>query len=97
MIWLRNGWSKLKLEARFSFTYDTEREAKAVVEAVSPDNAKVPQGLRVETVRSNCRLLAFVGCEKSFGTFLATLDDLSACISVAEKAFETVKAQKPTQ
>lgn len=84
----------MRLEARLSFAYETEREAEAVVEAVSPDNVKVPQGLSVETVRSDCRLLALVCCEKSLGTFLATLDDLLACISVAEKAFETVKAQK---
>ena len=84
----------MRLEAKLSFAYETEREAEAVVEAVSPDNVKVPQGLSIETVRNDCRLLAFVCCEKSLGTFLATLDDLLACISVAEKAFETIKAQK---
>ncbi|MDH5448768.1 MAG: KEOPS complex subunit Pcc1 [Candidatus Bathyarchaeota archaeon] len=84
----------MRLEARLSFAYETGREARAVVEAVSPDNVKTPQGLSVETVRSDCCLLALVRCEKSFGTFLATLDDLLACISVAEKAFETVKTQK---
>ena len=84
----------MRLEAKLSLAYETEKEAKAVVEAVSPDNVKVPQGLNVKTVRSDYRLLAFVCCEKSLRTFLATLDDLLACISVAEKAFEIIKAQK---
>ncbi len=84
----------MRLEAKLIFAYETEKEAETVVEAVSPDNAKVPQGLSVETVRSDYRLLALVFCERSLETFLATLDDLLACISVAEKAYETVKAQK---
>ena len=83
----------MRLEARLSFVYETEREAEAVVKAVSPDNMKVPAGLRVETVRNNCTLLASVQCEKSLETFIATLDDLLACISVAERAFRAVKAK----
>lgn len=82
------------LRAEFSLVYGTEVEAEAVVKAVSPDNVKVPSGLSVETRRSNSRLLASVSCEKTLETFIATLDDLLACISVAEKAFETVKAAK---
>lgn len=84
----------MKLEAKVSFMYDTEREAEAVVKAVSPDNVEVPSGLSVETVRRDRHLLALVHCEKSLETFIATLDDLLACISVVEKTFETVKALK---
>jgi len=84
----------LRLEAELFFVYETVREAEAVVKAVSPDNVEVPIGLKVETARSNCHLLAIVLCEKSLGTFIATLDDLLTCISVAEKTFDAVKAQK---
>lgn len=84
----------MKLEARLSFVYENEREAEAVVKAVSPDNVEVPPGLSVETIKSDCHLRAFVHCEKSLETFIATLDDLLACISVAEKTFETIKASK---
>ncbi len=84
----------MRLKAELSFVYETEREAEAVVEAVSPDNVKVPLGLSVETVRRNSHLVALVSCQKSLETFIATLDDLLACISVAEKAFETVKELK---
>ncbi len=82
----------MRLEAELSFVYETEREAEAVVKAVSPDNVEVPSGLNVETVRKDRRLLASVRCERSLETFIATLDDLLACISVAEKTFESVKA-----
>jgi hypothetical protein len=82
----------LRLEARLSFTYDTEREADSVVNAVSPDNIKVPSGLKVETVKEGRHLSAVVVCERPLQTFIATLDDLLACVSVAERAFQPAKA-----
>jgi len=81
----------LLLEAELCFIYETEREAKAVAKAVSPDNVEAPSGLIVETSRSGRRMLASICCEKSLRTFIATLDDILACISVAEKIFKTVK------
>jgi hypothetical protein len=80
----------LKLKAELSFVYRTEKEAEAVVKSVSPDNINVPLGLKVETTRKCCDLWTSVLCEKSLETFIATLDDFLACVSIAEKAFETV-------
>jgi len=77
----------LRLEAELLFSYQTEREAEAVNKAVSPDNVKTPPGLKVSTSRRKRDLLTSVRCEKSIETFIATLDDLIACISVAEEAF----------
>jgi hypothetical protein len=85
----------LRLEAKLSFTYETEREAESVVRAVSPDNVKAPSGVTVTTARDGSDLFGIVRCERSLQTFLATLDDLLACISVAERTFESVKDAEP--
>lgn len=79
------------LEAKLRFTYATKREAEAVNDAISPDNIKTPPGLRVETTRRNNNLLTHIRCEKSIETLIATLDDLVACISVAEQAFKAAQ------
>jgi len=81
----------MKLEAKLLLAYDSEQEAEAVVRAVAPDNLRVPEGLMVETTRDNSCLSAAVSCEKPLATFIATLDDLLACVSVAERALETLK------
>ena len=81
----------MRLEAELSLAYDSEQEAEAVVKAVFPDNLKAPVGLKVQTRRNDDSLSAVVCCEKSLETFIATLDDLLACISVAEKALGSVK------
>ena len=82
---------KLRLAAKLSFPYETLRDAQAVVEAVSPDNSETPPGLIVETVQDDFQLLALVQCDRGLGTFLATLDDLLACVSVAERSLQAVQ------
>ncbi len=82
----------MKLKAELSFVFDNSKEAEAVTRAISPDNLEVPGGLRVKTVRRGSSLSTLVDCKKSLETFIATLDDLLACASVAEKAVESVKS-----
>ena len=79
------------LEAEFTFSYEDEGEAEAVVRAVSPDNVVVPSDLFIETVRRGREVLTLVRCERRMETFLATIDDLLSCVSIAEKAFSAAK------
>jgi hypothetical protein len=83
----------LLVEAKLRFIYATKREAEAVNDAISPDNIKAPSGLQVKTTRHINSLVTYVRCEKSIGTLIATLDDLVACISVAEQAFMTTQVK----
>jgi hypothetical protein len=79
------------LEAEIRLAYKNEREAEAVVKAVSPDNIEVPQGLFIETVRNGFEVITKVECQTRLQTLIATLDDLLACVSVAEKTFKVAK------
>jgi len=79
------------LEAEIRLSYENEREAEAVAKAVSPDNVEVPSGLYIETVRNGSDVLTKVECQTRLQTLIATLDDLLACVSVAEKTFNVAK------
>ncbi|NIR86591.1 hypothetical protein GWO13_03065 [Candidatus Bathyarchaeota archaeon] len=72
-------------------SYENEREAEAVAQAVSPDNVKVPRGLLIKTTRKRSEVLTRIRCELRLQTLIATIDDLLCCISTAEKAFSAVK------
>jgi len=72
-------------------SYENEREAEAVAQAVSPDNVKVPRGLFIKTTRSGSEVLTQIRCELRLQTLIATIDDLLSCVSTAEKAFSVVK------
>ena len=79
------------MEAEIRLSYKNEREAEAVAKAVSPDNVEVPQGLHIETLRDGFEVYTKVDCQTRLQTLIATLDDLLACVSVAEKTFKVAK------
>jgi tRNA threonylcarbamoyladenosine modification (KEOPS) complex Pcc1 subunit len=79
------------LEAEIALDYEDEAIARAVAKAVSPDNSKTPNGLSVETIWKDGKVLTKIECERGFPTFIATIDDLLSCISIAEKALRTAK------
>ena len=79
------------MEAKIRLFYGNEREAEAVARAVSPDNVEVPAGLYVETVRNGSEVYTTIECKTRLETLIATVDDLLACVSVAEKSFTVAK------
>ena len=81
------------MEAEIRLSYQNEREAEAVANAVSPDNVEVPSGLYIETVRNGSEVYTKVECQTRLQTLIATIDDLLACVSVAEKTFKVAKKQ----
>ncbi|MCW4019613.1 MAG: KEOPS complex subunit Pcc1 [Candidatus Bathyarchaeota archaeon] len=80
------------MEARITLVYEDRKEAKAVSEAVSPDNIKTPENLSVETLSTDNSVVTSIEYEgDNLMTFLATIDDLLSCASVAEKTFSAIK------
>ncbi len=79
------------MEAEIRLSYKNEREADAVANAVAPDNIEVPSGLYIETVRDGFDVLTKIECQTRLQTLIATIDDLLACVSVAEKTFSVAK------
>jgi len=79
------------LEAEIRLSYRNKREAEAVAQAVSPDNARVPSGLYIKTTKKGFKVFTTVKCETKLQTFIATINDLLCCISIAEKAFLAAK------
>ncbi len=80
------------MEVNICLRYKNEKEAKTVARAVSPDNVEVPAGLLVETTQNGNEVHTRVVCEKTLATLIATLDDLLACVSVAEKSFTVAQS-----
>ena len=79
------------MEATITLEYDDEKTAKAVAEAVSPDNFKVPNGLVVTTIWKNNKVVTEIKADEKIATFIATIDDLLSSVSIAEKALKAVQ------
>lgn len=78
------------MEAKLILEYDDERTAKAVAEAVSPDNVKTPVGISVRTRLEGREVSTVINCGKSIKTFIATVDDLLSYVRVAERSLEAL-------
>ena len=83
------------LEATVTLEYKDQKTAKAVAEAVSPDNFRTPVGLNVKSERKNNEVVTHVECEGKLATFTATIDDLLFSASTAEKTLRSINGLKP--
>jgi hypothetical protein len=81
------------LKVKFQFLYASPKEAESVAQAIEPDNRQSIQGLKITTNTNGSVLLGSVSCEMSVATIASTLDDLFACISIAENTFEAIQDQ----
>jgi tRNA threonylcarbamoyladenosine modification (KEOPS) complex Pcc1 subunit len=79
------------LEAEIRLSYRNEREAETVTKAISPDNMDVPKGLQIDTLQHDSEVNTKIKCQTRLATLIATIDDLLACVSVAEKTFKIAK------
>lgn len=79
------------MQATITLEYKDEKTAKAIAQAVSPDNFKTPIGLHVKTERAANKVITQIECEGKLATFTATIDDLLFSVSTAEKALKTIK------
>jgi tRNA threonylcarbamoyladenosine modification (KEOPS) complex Pcc1 subunit len=79
------------LQATITLEYKDEKTAKAIAQAVSPDNFKTPIGLHVKTERDANKVITQIDCEGKLATFTATIDDLLFSVSTAEKVLKTIK------
>jgi len=82
------------LEAKVTLEYANTKIARAVANAVSPDNFKTPIGLHVETVREDKKVVTKIEWEGKMATFTATIDDLLFSASTAEKTLHTIHKMK---
>ena len=78
------------MEATVTLEYANEKLAKAVANAVSPDNFKTLPKLSVKTVMEQGKVITVIQCEGKLATFTATIDDLLFSANTAEKALKAI-------
>jgi hypothetical protein len=78
------------LEATITLEYKDPKTAQAIAKAVSPDNFKVPAGLKGQTTVEANKVYTKIQCEGKLATFTATIDDLLFMVSTAEKTLQTI-------
>ena len=78
------------MEATITLEYTDKKLARAVANAVSPDNFKTPPKLSVKTLMDQGKVITTIQCEGRIATFTATIDDLLFSAATAEKALRAI-------
>ncbi len=69
----------MNISCRLEFSYETEKEAEAIVKAVEVDNYQF-----VKTTLEGKKVISDVEA-RSISSLIHTLDDFLACVGVAER------------
>ena len=76
----------LEASAVIEIVYADIETAHFILEAISPDNLKAPQGVSIETRVEGSILKVIVSCVRGVGSLTSTVDDLLSCVQAAEWA-----------
>ncbi len=86
-----SNWEPPSLEAKIAFSYETVTEANAIVDAITPDNVRIPEDLAIMTIRQGRKMLTCIECGAGLLTFIATIDDLLEAIEIAERSVSAMR------
>jgi hypothetical protein len=82
------------MQAEIVLRYRNSSTAKAVARAISPDNLETPSGLTIRTIHRQREVITRIECEQKLATFIATIDDLLSCASLAERTLCATMSNK---
>ena len=77
------------VESRIEINFSSSETAKAVLQALSPDNKDVPDGIDIQTMGEQQKLTVLVKTN-NVGSMVATLEDIFQCIQAAETTLKEV-------
>jgi hypothetical protein len=63
--------------------FDSKREIDTMISILTPDNVRIPEGLKIDIRSENKYLIIDIQCKNGSGTFLNTIDELLEHISLS--------------
>lgn len=76
------------VETLITIKFIDDETAQILLNAVTPDNIKLPKDLKIKMSRKGSEIKISIKCKKGIGSMLNTIDDLLECISAAEKVLK---------
>ena len=71
------------IKSSVKIEFDSEKEIDTIINALTPDNVRIPEGLKINIGRENKCLIIDIQCKNGSGTFLNTIDELLEHISLS--------------
>lgn len=71
------------IKSSMKIEFDSKREIDTMISVLTPDNVRIPEGLKIDIRSENKYLIIDIQCENGSGTFLNTIDELLEHISLS--------------
>lgn len=77
---MKEGFS---IKSSMKIEFDSKKEIDTLIDALTPDNVRIPEGLKINIRCKNKSLIIDIQCKNGSGTFLNTIDELLEHISLS--------------
>jgi hypothetical protein len=71
------------IKSSMKIEFDSKKEIDTMINALTPDNVRIPEGLKINIRAENKCLIIDIQCKNGSGTFLNTIDELLEHISLS--------------
>lgn len=71
------------IKSSMKIEFDSKKEIDTMINALTPDNVRIPEGLKINIRAENNCLIIDIQCKNGSGTFLNTIDELLEHISLS--------------
>ena len=71
------------IKSSMKIEFDSKKEIDTMINALTPDNVRIPEGLKINIRAENKCLIIDIQCKNGSGTFLNTFDELLEHISLS--------------
>lgn len=71
------------IKSSMKIEFDSKKEINTMINALTPDNVRIPEGLKINIRAENKCLIIDIQCKNGSGTFLNTMDELLEHISLS--------------
>lgn len=71
------------IKSSMKIEFNSKKEIDTMINALTPDNVRIPEGLKINIRAENKCLIIDIQCKNGSGTFLNTIDELLEHISLS--------------
>jgi len=71
------------IKSSMKIEFDSKKDIDTMINALTPDNVRIPEGLKINIRAENKCLIIDIQCKNGSGTFLNTIDELLEHISLS--------------
>jgi tRNA threonylcarbamoyladenosine modification (KEOPS) complex Pcc1 subunit len=77
--------------ATIDIEFDSEIDAKQVLNSINPDNTPLPVGISIDTDQTGTRVKLRIECSRGIDSLRSTVEDIMSAIDLSVRTIDTIE------